>query len=202
MCGNPTAKVMTEARRRVRTRSLASVILSLASAGLLLGLVGHASGADTFAEASWGWTGAAGLVLSVWWVAQTARKRKLGVDAVAVLALAGALSVGEYLAAALITVMLATGRSLERWAAGRAERDLHALLRRSPTVVHRHQAGALVDTLVGDVGPGDVLLVRPGDVVAVDGTVRSDFALVDESALTGEPLPVTRRRTNRSAAVS
>ena len=115
------------------------------------GLVARASGANTVAEASWGWTGAAGLVLSVWWVAQTACERKLGVDAVAVLALAGALSVGEYLAGALITVMLATGRSLERWAAGRAERDLHALLRRSPTVVHRYHAGALVDAPVGDV---------------------------------------------------
>ena len=133
-----------------------------------------------------------------------ARHGRLGVDAIALLAVLGTLVVGEYFAGAVITVMLTTGRSLEAWAAGRAERELHALLGRAPRVAHRYVDGELTDAPVEDVAVGDLLLVQPGEVVPVDGTVRSGPAIIDDSALTGESLPVQRAvgETVRGGAVN
>ncbi len=133
-----------------------------------------------------------GIALSAWWVAEAALHRRLGVDIIALLALGGALVVNEQFAGAVITVMLTTGRSLEGWAAGRAERELHALLQRAPKVAHRYIGDDLTDPPLDDIIIGDRLLVQPGEVVPVDGTVFRGPAVVDESALTGESLPVQR----------
>ena len=111
---------------------------------------------DALAWAALGGTTVVGLVASAWWVVEAAKERRLGVDVVAVLALAGALLVDELLAGALITVMMATGRWLEGWAAGRAERDLRALLERTPTIVHRYVGQSLTDVALEDVRPGDL----------------------------------------------
>ena len=133
-----------------------------------------------------------GLALSLWWVVDAARHRRLGVDVIALLALLGTLVVGEHFAGAVITVMLATGRSLEAWAAGRAERELHALLGRAPKIAHRYVGAELTDPPLEEVAVGDLLLVQPGEVIPVDGTVHAGPAIIDDSAITGEPLPVER----------
>jgi heavy metal translocating P-type ATPase len=114
------------------------------------------------------------------------------VDAIALLAVAGALAVGEPLAAAVIAVMLASGRFLESWAAGRARRDLHALLARAPRTARRYSGGTLMSVELGEVEPGDRLLIAPGEVVPVDGILAGGPAVLDEAALTGEALPVER----------
>jgi heavy metal translocating P-type ATPase len=118
-------------------------------------------------------------------------RRTAGVDIVAVLALAGCLAVGEFLAGAVIAVMLATGRILERRAAARAERELHHLLARAPRMVHRYEGATLTSPPLSAVVPGDRLLVKPGEVVPVDGLAETP-AVLDESALTGEAVPVER----------
>ena len=131
-------------------------------------------------------------------------ERRLGVDVIAVLALLGTLAVGEYLAGAVITVMLATGRTLEARAIARARRDLRALRERAPRLVHRVEGTSLTSPPLEEVVPGDVLLVQPGEIVPVDGRLERDVAVLDESALTGEPLPVERRAGDdlRSGAVN
>ena len=78
---------------------------------------------------------------ALWAMADAFRHGRVGVDVIAVLAVAGALAVGELLAAAVISVMLASGRALEAWAAGRARRDLRALLERAPRTARRYRAG-------------------------------------------------------------
>jgi heavy metal translocating P-type ATPase len=108
---------------------------------------------------------------------------------VALLALGGTLAIGEPLAGALIAVMLGTGRTLEGWAGERAQRVLTALIDRAPRTATRYADG-LEHVAVDLVAPGDRLLVRPGDVVPVDGVVARGPALLDESSLTGEPVPV------------
>jgi heavy metal translocating P-type ATPase len=118
-------------------------------------------------------------------------RRKPGVDIVAVLALAGCLAVGEFVAGTVIAVMLATGRVLERRAAARAERELHHLLARTPRQVHRYEGTTLTSPPLSAVVPGDRLLVKPGEVVPVDGLAETP-AVLDESALTGEAVPVER----------
>jgi heavy metal translocating P-type ATPase len=119
------------------------------------------------------------------------RRRRLGVDAIALLALVGALAVGEYLAGAVISVMVATGRALEGWAAGRARHDLQALVQRAPRTAHRYEAGTLRLVDADEVAAGDRLMVGAGELVPVDGLLLDD-AVLDESALTGEALPVGR----------
>ena len=170
-------------------------------AGLAAGLVAVALGEDGAAEVAWALTTAAGLVPAVYWVLDSLRRGEPGVDIIAVLALVGALLVGEFLAGAVIAVMLATGRALEARASARACRELTALLSRAPQVAHRYERGAgaprLTSPDVDDVRPGDLLLVKPGEVVPVDGLVERGVAVLDESALTGEPWPVERPAGDR-----
>jgi magnesium-transporting ATPase (P-type) len=123
------------------------------------------------------------------WIAVAAIVRgRLSVDVIALLALAGAIAVDELLAAAVISVMLASGRALEDWAAHRARHDLSALLARAPRIARRYRDGSLETVPLDEIVAGDLLLVAAGDVVPVDGALAADAAL-DESALTGA-LPV------------
>jgi heavy metal translocating P-type ATPase len=122
----------------------------------------------------------------------------VGLDILAVVAMVATLAVGEYVAALIIVLMLSGGRALEDFAGRRAKRDLTALLDRSPRVAHvlRHldtsPADELEDVAVDEVAIGDVLLVRPGEIVPVDGVLLTESGTFDESSLTGESLPVTR----------
>jgi heavy metal translocating P-type ATPase len=167
------------------------LLLAAALAGLSLGAAGRLAGAGQAADAVWAVTTSAALLPALVSVMADLWRRKPGVDIVAVLALAGCLGVGEFLAGAVIAVMLATGRVLERRAAARAERELHQLLARTPREVHRYEAGSLTSPPLSSVVPGDRLLVKPGEVVPVDGLLETPGVL-DESALTGEAVPVER----------
>ncbi|MTV25851.1 heavy metal translocating P-type ATPase [Nitriliruptoraceae bacterium ZYF776] len=121
----------------------------------------------------------------------------LGVDVIALLAMVGALALGELLAGAIIAVMLTGGEALEAHAAGRARRELTALLQRAPRTAHlRTPDGDLIDVDVDEVTVGAHLLVKPGEVVPTDGALLSDRAVLDTSALTGEARPVEVRKGN------
>ncbi|WP_306470726.1 heavy metal translocating P-type ATPase [Pseudonocardia halophobica] len=126
------------------------------------------------------------------WMAAALRRGRAGVDLIAVLSLVGTLLVGEYLAGALIAVMVATGRALDAAAQRRAARDLTALLEHAPRSARR-RAGDRVEVIPADeVAVGDLLVVGPGEVVPVDGRIEGAVAVLDESVLTGEPLQVER----------
>jgi len=170
---------------------LTTAFVAAAVAGLAIGAVAWSAGAADVADACWAATTALGLVAASAWMIASLRAHRPGVDILAVLALVGTLLTGEYVAGALVTVMLATGRVLEIRAAGRAERELRALVARTPQVVHRYEADGLTAPPLDAVTPGDLLLVGPGEVVPVDGRVEGHDAVLDESALTGESLPVT-----------
>ena len=175
-----------------------------AAGGVLAGGVLALAGADDAADVVWIATTLAGVGPAAWWVWERARHCHLGVDVIALLALLGTLVVGEYLAGAVITVMLATGRALESVADARARRDLEALVARQPTEVHRYDGAELRTEPVAVVAQGDVLLVKPGEVVPVDGVVVRGVAVLDESTVTGEALPVERRAADliRSGTVN
>ncbi|GAA3795172.1 heavy metal translocating P-type ATPase [Amycolatopsis tucumanensis] len=147
--------------------------------------------APRVADGLWGGATAVALVPTLVWVAADLRARRWGADVLAVLALAGTLAVGEYLAGAVIAVMVATGRVLESAARARAGRDLSALLQRSPRQARLRRDGRLDTVPVDEVRPGDRVVVRPGEIVPVDGELLEP-GVFDESALTGEPLPVAR----------
>ena len=164
--------------------------LGSAATGLLGGVALYALGLDGAAQFVWAATTLVGVAPATWLVFDAARHRRLGVDVIALLALLGTVAVQEYLAGALIAVMLASGRALEARATGRARRELHALLERAPKIVHRYEDGELTTCALDDARAGDLLMVQPGEVVPVDGMLEGDSAILDEAALTGEPLPV------------
>jgi heavy metal translocating P-type ATPase len=123
-------------------------------------------------------------------VARRIRQGQPGADVIALLAIAGALALRELLAGAVIALMLSGGDYLDARAFGRARRELGALVERAPTVAHRARPdGTLEDVAAGVVVPGDVILVKHGELIPVDGLVLDGPALLDESALTGESLP-------------
>ncbi|KIQ67316.1 ATPase P [Kitasatospora griseola] len=138
------------------------------------------------------------------WVVQALRRGRAGVDLIAVLALAGTLATGEYLAGALIALMLTSGRWLDAAAERRATRDLRALLRHAPRTARRRTGDTTETVPLADVRIGDRLVVGPGETVPVDGRITGHRAVLDESVLTGESAQVTREIGDpaRSGAVN
>jgi heavy metal translocating P-type ATPase len=169
---------------------MALLVVSLV--GVAVGGLGRWLSSDGLATAVWTAVTALGIAQAVWYSVAAARQRRVAADVIALAALVGALAIGEVLAGAIITVMLASGRALEARAASRAKRDLTSLVGRTPRSVHRMLGDQLVDASVDDVVPGELLLVKPGEVVAVDGRVERDAATLDEAALTGESRLVER----------
>lgn len=178
-------------RRPIDAR-LARALLALAGAGLVTGAALHLAGGGMLGDRAWEGSGALGAIYSRWTMVDTLWRTRAGVDVIALLALVGALAVGEDLAAAVISVMLASGRALEGWAAGRARHDLRALLERAPRSALRYADGGIETVPLTEVVPGDRLMVGTGELVPVDGNLLVP-AVLDESALTGESLPVERR---------
>jgi len=167
-------------------------LLGLTVVGLLAGLVLTWVGRHDLA--TWAWT-VPTVFVGIRLLNSIVRDllaREAGVDVIAILAIGGALALRETFAAALIAVMLATGEALETYAEGRARRELTALLGRAPQNVHRYVTTGLETVPIATVLPGDRLLVRPGEVVPVDGLVRGAPTVLDESALTGESRLVSR----------
>ena len=133
-----------------------------------------------------------GLFLAIRLVWISIREGKVGSDILALIAIVASSLIGQWLASSIIALMLATGRALESWAAGRARSQLESLVQRAPrTIALVSEDGAISETDVGSARVGDRFLVRSGEVVPVDGTLLTS-ASFDESALTGEPLPKTR----------
>ena len=147
--------------------------------GLTAGGLARLAGASAIADAAWLATAALGLGYALWSAVESILHGRLGVDVIALLALGGAVAVGELPAAAVISVMLTSGRFLESWAAERARHDLNALLARAPRTARRYRGRSLETVPLEEIAIGDVL--------PVDGMVASEVAVLDESALTGEP---------------
>jgi heavy metal translocating P-type ATPase len=169
-------------------------LLGVTVAALVTGALAWLAGAPGVADSCWIAGTVAAIVPAVWWVIAGLRDGKFGVDVLAVLSLAGALAVREYLAGALIAVMLATGQALDAAAERRAAKDLRALLDRVPRTARRRVGDNIEVVELEAVSVDDVVVVGPGEVLPVDGVVRSEYALVDDSALTGEPLQVRYER--------
>jgi heavy metal translocating P-type ATPase len=119
---------------------------------------------------------------------------RFGVDAIALVSMSAALVLGQPLAGAVVALMYSGGNVLEDIAVARAEHDLRALVDRAPREAHRRIDERIEDVPISAVAVGDRLLVRAGEIIPVDGVVISNAANVDESALTGEPIPVVKAR--------
>ena len=179
---------------------LLGVTVLACAAGGAAWLAGSPSVADDF----WIAGTVAAIIPATWWVIAGLRAGRFGVDVLAILSLLGSLAVGEYFAGALIAVMLATGQALDAAAERRATKDLRALLDRVPRTARRRTPDGVEVIDLDAVTVEDVVVVGPGEVLPVDGMVVSETAVIDDSALTGEPLQVTydRGEAVRSGSVN
>lgn len=166
-------------------------LLPFVAAALLVGAAASIGGAGGLATAVWSLaSGVVAVELVVLTVARLQQGR-VAVDVVALVALIVSLVMDEALAGVILALMVASGDALEQYAHRRAERSLSELLSLAPKVAHRSAAGSFETVPVDEVVPGEVLLVKPGEVVPVDGSVLEP-AVLDESVLTGEAQSVPR----------
>jgi heavy metal translocating P-type ATPase/RND family efflux transporter MFP subunit len=187
-----TLESINSMTRMLNERILRRALIIIALMGLATGLVAAFTGHSGLAR--WIWAAGTipvvtGLAISI---ARDVLAGRMGVDAVAFVSMAAALALGQTLAGVVVAIMYAGGTVLEDFAVGRAERDLKSLIDRAPRVAHRNTGASFDDVPIDQVAVGDALLVRAGEVIPVDGQITSPSASLDESAVTGEPIPVTR----------
>lgn len=123
----------------------------------------------------------------VWDLVLKALRRQFGSDLLAGLSIVTSVLLDEYLAGALVVLMLSGGEALEHYAVGRASSVLQALARRMPSAAHRRLDGQVEDVALDQVRIDDRVVVFPHEICPVDGVVEDGHGVMDESYLTGEP---------------
>jgi len=168
------------------------ILLAIGAGGLLLGLSLAAFGQPS--PASWSWTAGTAPILGALLleIARSLPRGRIGLDILAAISMSAGLVLGEPLAANVVALMYAGGQLLERYAEGHARREMSALLGRVAKTAMRYENGRLSETPIEALRTGDRLLIRHGEVVPVDGRISNGSATLDESALTGEALPIER----------
>ncbi|WP_245316785.1 heavy metal translocating P-type ATPase [Bradyrhizobium manausense] len=169
-------------------------LVAIAIAGLTVGILARAAGKPDLADLAWELGTApviGGLAVSI---VRDLLSGRFGVDAIALLSMSAALALGQPLAGAVVALMYSGGNVLEDIAIARAERDLRSLVDRAPRQGHRKRDEGIEEVPIEAISIGDELLVRAGEVAPVDGIVGSASAIIDESAVTGEPIPVEKTR--------
>ncbi|MGH7580939.1 MAG: heavy metal translocating P-type ATPase [Gemmatimonadales bacterium] len=126
----------------------------------------------------------------VWRTLRGVLKGSFAADLVAMLAIAGALLLGQPLAGLIVVLMQTGGEALERYAEGRASEAVRELVALAPRVAHRITPAGIEDVAAEAVAVGDRLLLRPGELLACDAVVEEGRSHVDTSRITGEPVPV------------
>lgn len=119
-------------------------------------------------------------------------KRDFGSDLLGGIAVLTALWLGEYLAGAIIVLMLSGGEALESYAMQSASAVLAALAKRMPTVAHRRSGDAIHDLALDEIAIGDTLVIYPHDICPADGVVIEGHGVMDEAYLTGEPFQISK----------
>ncbi len=121
-----------------------------------------------------------------------ALKGDLGSDLLAFIGLITAIYLDEYLASALIILMLSSGQALEVYAARKASFVLAALAKRMPSIAHRKVGGRTTDIAISEIKIGDLIEIYPHEICPVDGLVISGYGEMDESYLTGETFQLSK----------
>jgi heavy metal translocating P-type ATPase len=168
-------------------------LIAIAVVGLVLGALAWAKGNSDLANWCWAAGTVPVVVVLLFSILRDFLAGRFGVDSIALVSMAAALLLGQNLAGIIIAIMYAGGNVLEDFAIARAERDLKLLIDRAPRVAHRRVGSTIEDVSIDQVAIGDSILIRGGEIVPVDGVVLSHSAIIDEAALTGEPIPVSRQ---------
>lgn len=117
---------------------------------------------------------------------------RYGVDILAVIAVVSTILIGDVWAEWMILVMMTGGETLEDYATGQANKELRALLDKTPRIANKLVDGKITEVKVDDLQVGDTVLIKPGQQVPVDGQIVKGTSSFDQSSLTGESVPVTK----------
>jgi len=117
---------------------------------------------------------------------------EFGADHLAAVSIVASALLGEYLAGAIVVLMLSGGQALEQFAVGQATSVLRALAARTPTIAHRLRHGLIEDVPVQELAAGDDVSIHPHEICPVDGEVVRGQGTMDESYLTGEPFTIAK----------
>jgi cation transport ATPase len=167
-----------------------SILALLTGIGLALDFAMPLLGQAIWQDRTWAAFAIPVLIVLVYDIAASLRRGEVGLDIAAKLSMVAAIVVGEELAAVVVALMYAGGQFLEAFAERHARREMTALLARVPRTAVRHRADGLEEVALDLIVPGDRLLVRQGDVIPTDGVVAGALAVLNQSALTEEPVPV------------
>ncbi len=121
-------------------------------------------------------------------------KGEFGIDIIAGVALISTIIAGQYLAGVVVLIMYTGGQFLEQYAMRRAKKELSLLISRTPTIAHRQEGDEFVDTELPKIVPGNIVLVKPQEIVPIDGIVVEGDTTINESVLTGESAPVNKEK--------
>lgn len=167
-----------------------TLLVLLAAFGLAVGFAMPLLGQAMWQDRAWAAFTIPVLIVLVYDIVASLRRGEVGLDIVAALSMAAALAVGEELAAVVVALMYAGGQFLEAFAERHARHEMTSLLARVSRTAVRHSAEGLEEVELDQIQPGDRLLIRQGEMVPADGVVASALAVLDQSALTGEAIPV------------
>ena len=120
------------------------------------------------------------------------RARTIGIDLLVSIAMIGALVIGEYWEAAAVTFLFAIGHALEDATLARTRSALAGLIESAPTTATVLRHGEQVEVPAHQVGVGEVVVIKHGETVPVDGTIATGHAAIDEASITGESMPAER----------
>ncbi|MBI1791986.1 MAG: cadmium-translocating P-type ATPase [Acidobacteria bacterium] len=116
-------------------------------------------------------------------------EKRISADLALCIAVIAALSVGEYLAAAEAMFIVLVGEGLESYAAGRTEAAIHRFIEQLPRRARVLRDGQEMEVDAESLRPGDMVVVRAGERISADGVITHGTSAIDESSVTGEPLP-------------
>ena len=191
----PVARDASVPRRRTRLLAQPEARWAAAATALfLLALALQLAGASAWA---WGPLYALGYATGGWEPGlaglRALRERTLDVDLLMIVAALGAAAIGQVMDGGLLIVIFATSGALEALATARTQDSVRALLDLAPATATRLTAEGGEETVAtGELGVGDLLLVRPGERIGADGRVLDGSSEVDQATITGEPLPVAK----------
>lgn len=161
--------------------------------GLLLGVILYFFNYENLYNKVWLITLVIGSIPFIFRTFKSIFKGEFGVDLIAILAILASLWANQYLAGVVILLMLSGGETLEFFAQVRAKKELTNLLNKAPSIAHiKHEDNKIIDVKVDEVKIGDILIIKPGEVVPVDGIVVNGISDLDESVISGESLPIEK----------
>jgi len=184
-------------RRRSLPDALGWAFVSIIAVLTLAGLAAERLGlADALVERMPAWLAVAAVLAGGYPifgnVVRALRRRAVTSHALMTLGIMGALAVGQYAAAALIVFFMRLADFIEGYTTERSRQAIKELLKLAPETARVERHGRELDVPAGQVQPGEIVLIKSGDRIPVDGVVLAGRAAVNQAPITGESIPVEK----------